>query len=742
MDFVSFAEIITFSGIEKPLIYGVSPHLTGKVNVGTIVEITIGRRLSLGIITKIVPIYKCDFEIKAIKQYLYDDITIGYDLISLATWVSAYYCSSIKSVFEAIIPSVVRSKFAIKTNSFLTITNDAAIDFSLFEKRTPKQFAAYDFIFKNGKTIEKSVAIDQFSRQIIDSLIEKHLLIEHKIQEKRLASNDEFVKAECIKKNITLTAEQQHVANNIAQSISGGKYATHLIHGITGSGKTEVYMSAINDVLALGGDVIFLVPELALTPQTVGRVRAGIKNCKTDVIVWHSGLSDGERRDAWFELASGDAKVVIGARSAVFAPLKNVKLIIVDEEHETTYKQCETPRYNARDVAVYRAMLNNAVCLLGSATPSIESIFNTKLKKYHYEQLKNRIDGSKLPEIEVVDMKYEKHSISNNILSSRLIDLMFDRLSKKEQIILFLNRRGYAPTVFCKCCDYIATCPRCNVPLTYHKNYDVLRCYLCDYVEHLPKTCPKCGSNSILTRGIGTQKLEQLVAKIFPDAKIARVDSDVMTSKHNFRNILASFRQEKIDILIGTQMIAKGLDFPNVSLVGIVDADGLMNSPDFRVCERSFQMIVQVSGRAGRSDKNGIVVVQTRNPQSSVIAYAKNNMFDEFLANELATRSEFDYPPFRHIIRFILSCEDEHNVKIFTENLHTFLKENISGDQIEIRPAIPAIIEKINDKFRYTIFVFTKNVSRSVKMLYEIRKKFKTDKLIHEVIDVDPLELS
>jgi primosomal protein N' (replication factor Y) len=415
--------------------------------------------------------------------------------------------------------------------------------------------------------------------------------------------------------------------------------------------------------------------------------------------------------------------------------MKNVKLIIVDEEHESTYKQSETPRYHARDVAVYRAKLNNAVCILGSATPSLESILNAQNGKYQLNVLKNRIDGRMLPSIEIIDMRGEN---SQNITSTTLHTLIGERLDRKEQVILFLNRRGYATIVLCRRCNYVAQCPRCNISLTYHRDRHGMLCHLCNYEEPLPKFCPICGNRDIIQRGLGSQKLEHITAEQFPGARMARVDSDTM-NRDGFRRILGDFRIGKIDILIGTQMIAKGLDFPNVSLVGIIDIDGVINFPDFRSAERAFQLIVQVSGRAGRGDKLGNVIVQTKNPQSHVIQLAKTHRFQDFISLELMNRAEFMYPPHRHITRIVLSCANESTVKACSIELQNHVKRHCQGT--EVRPATPAIMARISEKFRYAIIIFPTQPSRDGAQLAEAMRTFKRPKSVDIIVDVDPVDL-
>ncbi|MDR3274262.1 MAG: primosomal protein N' [Puniceicoccales bacterium] len=738
---MKYVEILTLTWASKPLLYAIPQHLQDRVEEGMLVEVPFGQTSQYGIVSKIVEASAtASFEIKEISKILYEYPLFAKDILELIGWISKYYAASIKSVAEAVIPTAIRKLTNPKFSTKISIARPLSeAEINILKVRSPKQYEIYSKIIEASSN--RSEILKHCSPSALKALIDKDIVGEIFEPISRIDYQDKFGHDDPKKYNIKLTKEQTDAVESICSSLDGSKFKTHLLHGITGSGKTEVYIKAIDHALELGGDVIMLIPELALTPQTVGRIRNGIeisekssKNAK--VLVWHSGLSEGERRDAWLALSNGDAKIVIGARSAIFAPLKNVKLIIVDEEHESTYKQSEAPRYHARDVAVYRAKLNNAVCVLGSATPSLESFFNAQNKKYHLNLLSNRVDGSVLPTVEVVDMRDEN---PRNIISAALNTLIIDRLDKREQVILFLNRRGYATIVLCKQCNYVAQCPRCSLSLTYHRDKRSMLCHLCGYEEPLPERCPICGNFDIIRRGLGSQKLEQITAEQFPMARVARIDSDTMTGKNGFKRVLSDFRQGKIDILIGTQMIAKGLDFPNISLVGIIGIDGTINFPDFRSAERAFQLIVQVSGRAGRGDKRGHVIVQTRNPQSYVIQLAKAHRFQDFISSELANRAEFMYPPYRHVIRVVLMCANEDIVKACSVELQKHMKQHCQT--AEIRLPTPSILAKINEKFRYTIVIFSTKPSHDGAQIAEAMRTFKHPKSMDVVIDVDPTDL-
>ncbi|MDR2777027.1 MAG: primosomal protein N' [Puniceicoccales bacterium] len=728
---------------DGPLLYAIPRGLENVLTDGMLVRVPFGRTKTLGIVLSTCQTdpNKSSFQVKEILNIEYDFPLLGADMIKLIFWMRKYYAVSYKSLLETIVPLAIRKnsgfKFVTKLSLIKALSKE---DYEILERRSPKQHALYEFLLKSNGIFEKS-GLKNFSTSAINSLIDKGIVGETFERTNRIVYVDQtFGESRNHRKNVTLTVEQQNVVTNIAESLAKGEFCTHLIHGITGSGKTEVYLHAMESILKSGGDAIYLVPELTLTPQTVHRIRCGINLPAVQVVVWHSGLSEGERRDAWLAMASSEAKIVIGARSAIFAPLKNTKIIIVDEEHETTYKQAETPRYHARDVAVYRAKLCNAICILGSATPSIESLFNVSLQKYTLNTLKNRIDGSTLPRVEVVDMRHEHSAGKSNIISSRLRDLVEDRLVKHEQVILFLNKRGYSSVVFCKNCDYVATCPHCSTSLTYHRPQNVLRCHVCNYVENLPVKCPKCGGYDILQSGVGTQKLMGIICALFPLAKVERLDSDTTTTKDSFYKILNRFRDGEIDILVGTQMISKGLDFPNVSLVGIVNIDNAMNFPDFRSNERVFQSIIQVSGRAGRGNKPGIVVIQTNFPSSDLVQLAVQNDVESFFRNELTARSEFFYPPFSHIVRLIFSGKNEVKTEFLAKKICEDLRKQSRG-LFELRGPAPAVIYKVKDRFRFSLMCFSKSVATVLEKIYESMGIFKSAKDATWTIDVDPVDM-
>jgi primosomal protein N' (replication factor Y) len=729
------AEILIFVPIDRPLRYSIPEALRFAISPGSLVNVFLGKTKRIGLVTHIKEIDPENFSyaLKPIVNTIYDLPITNETLIQLYYWIAKYYICDLFSVIDAAIPQVIRKNIPLKLLTYLQLSSP--LNISIDAKKLPRQYEALEFLRQNP-LILKGEFLKKFSRNILDAFLRKNIIYEIFQREERIAYGDSgLINPEF--RSIQLTAEQLQIVESVDESLRQKTFNVHLLHGVTGSGKTEVYIELIKRVLGRGGSVLYLLPELALTAQVVEKIRSRLEGFR--VWVWHSGLSDGERRDAWLAALNNRSMVIVGARSAVFLPVDNLQLIIVDEEHESAYKQGETPRYHGRDVAIYRAKLHNAVCLLGSATPSMESFFNTKFKNYKLEILPHRIDRKQLPLVHVVDMRYEP---PNAVLSKLLLRKMTERLEKKEQVILFLNRRGYATTVFCKSCDFIAVCPHCSLPLTFHRTIGRLICHFCSYQEETHSKCPKCGSSEIFYSGMGIQRVEQMAQKIFPNAQIARIDSDIMGKKHEFIHILNDFRRGKSDILVGTQMIAKGLDFPNVTLVGLINADGSLNQQDFRANERTFQLLVQVSGRSGRGEAKGEVVLQTHIPGNEIIFLAKNNNFEEFMAKEFELRKCLRYPPFRHIINCNISGSDSKVAetfaqKTFAEQLGSLFSENVD---VEIRGPIISPIEKIQDRFRYTVLIFTANVSKICEKIYNFRQKIIIPPDITLSIDVDALD--
>ena len=578
-----------------------------------------------------------------------------------------------------------------------------------------------------------------FDNQTLRALVKRGLVkLREETVERDPHADEQFVATT----NLELNAEQALALNKITDALAAPERAKPiLLHGVTGSGKTEIYLQAIRVALERGRSAIVLVPEISLTPQTVERFKSRFAEMHEAVAVLHSHLSQGERHDEWHKIHSGRARIVIGARSAVFAPLKDVGLIIVDEEHETTYKQEEAPRYHARDVAVVRAKIEKCAVVLGSATPSLESYHNATTGKYELLTLSQRVDDQRMPLMRIVDLRLErrKEKIAP-ILSEKLSQAIADRLEKREQTILFLNRRGFSTSLLCSNCGEARNCPNCSVALTFHRHMARLSCHLCGHTAAVPKKCPECGKDSLIYAGFGTEKVESTVSHLFPKANVRRMDADSMTRKEAYRETLRNFRTGKIDILVGTQMIAKGLHFPNVTLVGIINADLALHLPDFRAGERTFQLLTQVAGRAGRGETAGEVFVQTYTPFSPSIQFARHHDFAGYFQQELEFRERCDFPPFKHAILITVRSAHEGRAKLSAETLVRRLKESL-GSEFILGDATPAPLEKLQGQFRFHILLRGEAIMRLSRLIRETLDKLPLPEDVIATVDVDPYQL-
>ena len=748
-EIVDLVEVILLSGFKKALAYRVPESCRNKVCPGSLVQIPLRNRSELGIVTQwgteqIIPPKK----LKALYGLVQDDPVLTPDLLELYHWAQSYYACSPEALLEAMIPVPIRQGMKPKTRRFISIGRvPSGEEWSALEKKAPKQADVLRFIREQGTSQSRTDLLRQTGAgvSVCEALVKKGFLVEKKAEEDRVAYEDDLGRFERVNSEArpVLTEEQEVAVQYIFEAIDQNQFSVRLLHGVTGSGKTEVYLNAIERVVSRGGGAVFLVPEVALAPQTVGHVRARLEARGVQTVVWHSHLSDGERYDAWKALTRGEARVVVGARSAVFAPVKDLKLMIVDEEHEPSYKQDDNPRYHGRDVAVYRAHLAGAVCLVGSATPSLESLYNVECGKYAVDRILNRVDHRQLPRIHLVDMRREGLSgrHKGSPISGMLAEKLVDRFEKKEQSILFLNRRGFSTSLLCPECGYVAECRDCSLPMTFHRTDAKLRCHLCGADEKVPFRCPKCKATKIRYRGQGTQKIEDVVSKILPNARIVRMDADSMSKKNRYREILNDFRVGKIDLLIGTQMIAKGLDFPNVTLVGLVNADTSLHVEDFRAAERTFQLIVQVSGRAGRGDRAGEVVIQTSTPHDPSIQFARKSDFDGFQMEELEQRREYNYPPFRRLIRHVFRGRNPEKVEFYVEQWARQVETHL-GKQLELRGPAPAPIARIRGEYRFQLWYFVPHARSVISELEALREHFEMDKEIVDFMDVDPMYMS
>lgn len=599
-----------------------------------------------------------------------------------------------------------------------------------------KQYDLYAFLSEEQhKTIFLSDIEDiGFSKSSLDGLVKKGYVEKYDAIIERDPFKDRVFEQESKRQ---LTIDQQRAYSAINEKIVNQEQATFLLHGVTGSGKTEVYLQTIEDVLNQGKQAMMLVPEIALTPQMVLRFK---RRFGDDVAVLHSGLSNGERYDEWQKIRDGRAQVSVGARSSVFAPFKNLGLIIIDEEHESTYKQEDYPRYHAREIAQWRSEYHHCPVILGSATPCLESYARAEKGVYHLLSLPNRVNQQALPNIDIVDMRTELTEGNRSMFSKDLREAIQLRLDRQEQVVLFLNRRGYASFMLCRDCGYVPQCPNCDISLTYHKTTDLLKCHYCGYQETPPNKCPNCESEHIRQVGTGTQKVEELLQQEFEGARIIRMDVDTTSKKGAHEKLLTEFERGNGDILLGTQMIAKGLDYPNITLVGVLNADTMLNLPDFRASERTYQLLTQVAGRAGRHEKVGQVIIQTYNPDHYSILDVQKNDYLTFYRQEMEYRKLGKYPPYYYLINFTISHKEMKKVMAASQHVHKILLQHLSDKALVLGPS-PAALARINNEFRFQILVKYKSepgLLQAIQFLDDYyHEKFIQEKLALK-IDINP----
>lgn len=606
---------------------------------------------------------------------------------------------------------LAKDKKNVKTEKWYR-PNLSALSVSEITTRAKKRLALRDYLLNHQEDGKLSDLYQLFSREVVKFFIDNELLI---ITEREISRSEDYFEVETTA-FLSLNEEQSAVVERVTSQI-GQKSKPFLLEGITGSGKTEVYLHIIDRVLKMGKTAIVLVPEISLTPQMTNRF---ISRFGKQVAIMHSGLSDGEKFDEWRKIKSGKARVVVGARSAIFSPLENIGAIIIDEEHEATYKQESNPRYHARDVAALRANYHNAVLLLGSATPAIESRARASRGVYNFLQLSQRANPkARIPKVEIIDFRdfVGKQEVSN--FTPVLLDKIRERLVRQEQVVLMLNRRGYSSFIMCRDCGYVDDCPNCDISLTLHMDTKTMNCHYCGFEKPIPRTCPNCQSRSIRYYGTGTQKAYDELQEVLPEARILRMDVDTTRQKGAHQKILDKFGAYEADILLGTQMIAKGLDFPNVTLVGVLNADTSLNLPDFRASERTFQLLTQVAGRAGRAEKEGEVLIQTYNPQHYAIQLAQQQDYEAFYAYEMGIRRQLGYPPYYFTVGLTLSHKDEQTVVRKSFEVLQVLRSQLS-DKIKILGPTPKPVARTHNLYHYQIIVKYRFEDRLEKVLNQI----------------------
>jgi primosomal protein N' (replication factor Y) len=735
-----FARVIIDRAIRRELDYAIPESLSARIGVGTRVRVPFRDRRALATVVALLEETNAK-GIREIEAVIGEGPTLSEPLLELARWIANYYCCPIEAVMRSLLPQVIRrAEVGWRKQQFIEIGSTVTGEtMEALRHRAPRQA---ELLEELSKTNEPSAVAEVLRRLSLNvstlRALEKRGLV--KITERAVArdphAGEQFIPGP----ELLLNEEQTAAFAMIVRAISSPENAKPiLLHGVTGSGKTEIYLQAIRETLKQNRTAIVLVPEISLTPQTVERFKSRFSE-KDDVAVLHSHLSEGERHDEWHKVHSGRAHIVIGARSAVFAPLKNLGLIVVDEEHENSYKQEEAPRYHARDVAVVRAKIEKAVVLLGSATPSLESYHNTLTKKYELVTLTQRVDNCQMPLIRVIDLRQEQRSGRATILSEKLRKAISDRIAKREQTILFLNRRGFSTSLLCSNCGKARDCPNCSVALTFHRSMSRLNCHLCGHTAAVPKKCPECGQDALIYVGFGTEKVESTVAQIFPGAVVKRMDADSMSRKEAYRETLRAFRAGKIDILVGTQMIAKGLHFPNVTLVGIINADLALHLPDFRAGERTFQLLTQVAGRAGRGETPGEVFVQSYTPFSPSIQFARHHDFAGYVEQELEFRERCDFPPFKHAVLITIHSAHQERGKFSAETLRRKLREALPEEFMVAEPT-PAPLEKLSGQYRFHILLRGNAIMRLSRLIRETLDKLPMPEDVAVAVDVDPYQL-
>ena len=718
----------------KTYSYLIPDEMQGKIQIGQVILVPFGRQglvnaFCVGFSDYLPP----EIKAKKVNRILEDNPLFTIDYLKLLEWVANYYCTDLITVINAAIPLKLIEK-AAKT--------EQVVEFITFEGATKRQKEVLEKLQSRGKCnlifFEKEA---KTTRATIKKLEELGCI---KLTNEELYRNPldilQITQREAL---YELSPEQNTVYEGIKKKFAQNPTEIVLLHGVTASGKTEVYFKLIDDCIKSGKNVLFLAPEIALASQLTKRLAK--KFGTEDVAIWHSSISDGERYDVWQKLYRNEIKILAGARSAVFAPLKNIGLIIIDEEHESAYKQTSpAPRYDAKVVAQKLQEFHQCPMILGSATPDISSYYRALNNGNLFELLK-RYNNAKVPPVYVINMQNHGKAAYKNLISKPLQTAITETLEKGQQVILLINRRGFSTYTQCQACGHVIECPHCAIPMIWHAKDQLLKCHYCNHTEYFPDFCPSCGSDAFKNSGVGTQKIEQFIKELYPEHNVERIDSDILSRKGEHVRLLEKFQRGEIDILVGTQMIAKGLDNPNVTLVGVISADASFNLPDFRASERGFQLLTQVAGRAGRGEFSGSVIFQTYNPDYYALASAKSQNYKEFYDTEIVAREEFDYPPFSQIIRIILSSENnfraEKSAQEIVLRLATIINKFGVSERLEVLGPTPCVIERINGLYRFQILIKNKLGEKGHSFISSFISKITMPRDIRMAVDVDPLDI-
>ena len=711
--------------IDRVFDYIVPKNLQSSMKVGIRVTVPFGHQTLEGFVLNIKKNSSVS-EMKEVIDIVDNDIILNKELLELGKKMQQDTLSTLISCYQVMLPKALKAQKRTNISKKMVKIIELNIDENQVSAYTfnDKQQLIIDCLLKNKEVTREQLS--KISSSSLKTLLNKNIIKEQEKEVYRLndnISNDTF--------KYPLTIDQQNVVDTILQD--NGKAVAYLLHGVTGSGKTEVYMELIETMLKQGKSSIVLVPEISLTPQLVERFK---KRFNEAIAILHSRLSEGEKYDEYRKIARGEVNIVIGARSAVFAPLTNIGLFIIDEEHTSSYKQENSPKYNAIDIALYRSKYHNSLVVLGSATPSLTTYAKALKGIYKLVTLPNRIGNRTLPLVTIVDMNKEKKRHGH--FSNSLVELIKDRLSKKEQIILLLNRRGYSSFISCSNCGYVEKCPSCDITLTYHKTSNMLRCHYCGYATKYSITCPKCHEASMKNLGVGTEKIEEELHQLF-DCKIIRMDYDTTSKKGAHERIIADFKEHKYDILLGTQMIAKGLDFANVTLVGVINADTSLMLPNYKSSEDTFQLLCQVSGRSGRGDKKGEVVIQTFNPDHYAIYLAKDHNYLSFFQKEMNIRKQLCYPPYYYLVSIKVISSDYELAKSEISKVANKLYDNLSSSII-LGPSVSNIF-KVNNNYRFQIIIKYKKEDNLYPTLQKIIEYYKSNSKVRIDIDFNPNQI-
>ncbi len=703
--------------LDKIFDYKVPAYLEKDIKIGIRVEVPFGRQVLEGFVLEI----KNKSELSDLKEIIGivdKEIILNEELLELGKSMKKETLSLLISCYQVMLPKALKAKNSASVSKKYDIYYK--LNFIDNIKLNDKQEQIIE-LFKNRELVPRKEILD-ISSSSLKTLLSKNVLIEEKKEHYRMSYHD---KTSDVK---TLTLEQQ----NIVDSVNLSKYDTYLLHGVTGSGKTEVYIKLIEKVISLGKTAIILVPEISLTPQMVARFEQVFGK---KIAALHSALSEGEKYDEYRRIYRGEVSIVIGARSAIFAPLSNIGIIIIDEEHSDSYKQDNNPRYDAKRIAIIRGNNHNCPVLMGSATPLLDTYARACKGVYKLLELPNRVNGNSLPEVEIIDMNNEI-KYSKGHFSKKLLDSINETIANNEQVILLLNRRGYSSFVSCKNCGDTIKCPHCEISLTYHKTSNTLRCHYCGYGTSLPKVCPSCKEEALSTLGVGTEKIEEELSKYVPNARVIRMDIDTTSRKGMHKKMIDAFKNHEYDVLLGTQMVAKGLDFPLVTLVGVINADTSLSIPDFRSSENTFALLNQVSGRSGRSKKQGRVLIQTFNKDHYAIELAKKHDYKNFYLKEMDIRKQLKYPPYYYLCYLRISGKDYKIVSTESNKIKKALERNLKSTII-LGPS-PCAIIRIKDTFRFGIILKYKKEDLLIETLEKIINHYRDNDKITVDIDFNP----